>query len=1216
LRTYKHTFLYLTILFLIGGGLFYWFFERTAPSAADKFYVSSVQHRLNNALLRSKNELLVIEKQVPAQFSGFWRKQMPKTDFPYYVFQGDSLLYWSDARFVPSSKTISGNSATQFSTFQGRFFVASAKTTSNGLRLVSLIPIHERFSLSNDYLKENYNLSIFGSEPTSLRSATKGTFSLIDTDGKQLFSVVPPTQINGNYTFIPSVTLLIFIISLLFFGIFVFFMMGKHFEKHQFGRAFLWLFFFTLLARLLFFFYRFPFITYQSPIFNSGVFLDGFSLGDRLINILLLLLLVSYLATYFYRTSLFYWIYKASANIKSTFSILLIVLSYVGVWFFHGELTNVFVHSDYQLSYGLETSYDTLRFGTILYYLLLSTLLFLFTHICLRFFSRLQTSLKFGFFHWLYATLLSLILLAVVDEIRWIYGLFGIYLLLAFVYKLPRYFYILRYRTSIYFFLGALFTAIVGVNVLLFQERAKSSVDKVRFAEELLSETDPILENSIKKISNSITKDPILATAFQQKNLVRERVVEYIKRSYLDDYIGRVHAEVVVFDAENKNLDELQTTENNTDTEWLTMPENKIFKENDNYQIFIPIKKEGQAIGKIGLRLTTMLAISGEALPELLVDKRSEENPETKSYSYAFFDKNGKILFASGAYNYNEWTKEELLNPALGKQELTHKKFAHVVVKSPKGTKVIVSSIDNRFKRALSNVSYLFLISLFCILFVFVIYIFRYGFKKKVSFNFSTRIQLYLNAAFLFPLLIVVVITLTIIRTTLQSNQEKAFVATTNNLLTSIQKSIDDEAKNKMSVLFLEEELKQVAKRSKVDINLYNANGILRYSTRPLIYDYHILSSYCNPEALKLLLEDKENETLQEENIGLLNYKTVYMNVKDKNNTLLGIVGVPYFNANNQFENQIKDVISSILSVFIFLFVVLLIISYFVSKQLTEPLRVITQKIKKTDLDKLNEPLTWDSDDEIGVLTKAYNTMLRKLDENKIALSQSEKQTAWREMARQVAHEIKNPLTPMKLSIQQLQRTLPADNPPKTRERIERALNSLTEQIDNISEIANSFSEFAKMPVPRSEIFDVVPVLQKTVDLYLENKNIKINLELCEKQVNVKGDRQLMSRVVTNLIINGIQSVPATRQPMIEIKLYKNEEENFAIIEVSDNGSGIPENIRKKVFIPNFSTKVGGSGLGLAMAKRGIEHAGGNIWFESQEGLGTVFFVDIPLAKE
>ena len=199
----------------------------------------------------------------------------------------------------------------------------------------------------------------------------------------------------------------------------------------------------------------------------------------------------------------------------------------------------------------------------------------------------------------------------------------------------------------------------------------------------------------------------------------------------------------------------------------------------------------------------------------------------------------------------------------------------------------------------------------------------------------------------------------------------------------------------------------------------------------------------------------------------------------------------------------------------------------------------------------------------------------------------------------------------MKLSIQQLQRTLPMDDP-NSGDRIQRALNSLTEQIDNISEIANSFSEFAKMPIPRNEKFDMVVAVQKSVDLYSQNNNMKIDFETSNKEIFVMGDRLLLNRVICNLITNGIQSVPPIRQPEIRVKVYKNQKENFGMIEVKDNGSGIAENFRKKVFIPNFSTKVGGSGLGLAMAKRGIEHAGGNIWFETVEDEGTTFFIDLP----
>lgn len=222
-------------------------------------------------------------------------------------------------------------------------------------------------------------------------------------------------------------------------------------------------------------------------------------------------------------------------------------------------------------------------------------------------------------------------------------------------------------------------------------------------------------------------------------------------------------------------------------------------------------------------------------------------------------------------------------------------------------------------------------------------------------------------------------------------------------------------------------------------------------------------------------------------------------------------------------------------------------------------------------------------------------------------------------MAKQVAHEIKNPLTPMKLTLQHLQRTFPnsnggsaSTNDPATRRVIQRTFDSLLDQIDNLSDIATSFSDFAKMPLPKNEVFEVTAMLNKAADLYADDSRITLGRQIVAGPVMAVGDRQLVGRILTNLLINGIQSVPSDRKPVLNLRLYTDGDE--VQIEIHDNGAGIPEAIHTKVFLPNFSTKRGGSGLGLAIAKRGIEHAGGSIWFETTQGVGTSFFVSLPLA--
>ncbi|MEO1655280.1 MAG: ATP-binding protein, partial [Bacteroidota bacterium] len=283
---------------------------------------------------------------------------------------------------------------------------------------------------------------------------------------------------------------------------------------------------------------------------------------------------------------------------------------------------------------------------------------------------------------------------------------------------------------------------------------------------------------------------------------------------------------------------------------------------------------------------------------------------------------------------------------------------------------------------------------------------------------------------------------------------------------------------------------------------------------------------------------------------------------------------------------------------------------YFASQILTVPLRLITQKIKKTTFYNYNEPLEWNSKDEIGLFVDEYNKMLKKLDKSKEALVRSQKESAWREIAQQVAHEIKNPLTPMKLALQHLQMRLQTQG-----ERVKavfgRSFDMLLTQVETLSDIATSFSSFAKMPIPISERFEISEVLKDSQSLY-SNEDIDLDLNIEQGKYYVRGDRRLMGRIFTNLIKNAIEAVPENRKPVIRIFLG-GAVEGLVLIEFRDNGVGIDQKVKEKIFMPNFSTKSTGSGIGLAVAKRGIEHAGGRIWFDTEENLGTSFFIELPL---
>jgi nitrogen fixation/metabolism regulation signal transduction histidine kinase len=226
-----------------------------------------------------------------------------------------------------------------------------------------------------------------------------------------------------------------------------------------------------------------------------------------------------------------------------------------------------------------------------------------------------------------------------------------------------------------------------------------------------------------------------------------------------------------------------------------------------------------------------------------------------------------------------------------------------------------------------------------------------------------------------------------------------------------------------------------------------------------------------------------------------------------------------------------------------------------------------------------------------------YNRMLVNLEDSKKALAKSEKESAWREMARQVAHEIKNPLTPMKLTLQHMQRVIDEDGEDQGETRL-RQINALLEQIETLNDIATSFSDFAKMPAPQMESLDISTLLKETTDLYNKKELGRIITNFEDRQFIVKGDRKWLGRAFSNLILNGFQAVSGQNSARVEVDLFS-KNEDVVRIEVKDNGEGIPSNIRAQVFTPNFSTKYTGSGLGLAIAKKGVEYANGKIWFDS-----------------
>lgn len=402
--------------------------------------------------------------------------------------------------------------------------------------------------------------------------------------------------------------------------------------------------------------------------------------------------------------------------------------------------------------------------------------------------------------------------------------------------------------------------------------------------------------------------------------------------------------------------------------------------------------------------------------------------------------------------------------------------------------------------------------------------------------------------------------------------------------------------------------LEKFAKVFFTDINLYDNEGHLLGTSRSKIFNIGLQSEQMNPDAFKNMRYLDKSEFVHSENIGKLNYSSAYLPFYNNSGKRLGYINLQHFGQQGEFESQIQRFLVAIINVFILLLAVSVVSAIFISNWLTSPLRTLQQNFAKVQFGKHNQKIEYAREDEIGALVQAYNSKLEELEVAADQLAISERESAWREMAKQVAHEIKNPLTPMKLNVQQLLRSFDP-NDPKSEEKLKKVSNSMIEQIDALTKIANEFSNFAKMPSPTQERIELIQLIDGVKQIFEESK-CQIELNSNESEIFIRADKNQFLRVFNNLIKNAIQSIPENQKGKIEI-LIQADSKNIEI-KIKDNGSGISEEQKRKIFVPYFTTKNGGTGLGLAMVKQIIENHKGKITFSSEVGIGTIFVIDLP----
>ena len=634
-----------------------------------------------------------------------------------------------------------------------------------------------------------------------------------------------------------------------------------------------------------------------------------------------------------------------------------------------------------------------------------------------------------------------------------------------------------------------------------------------------------------------------------------------------------------------------------------------------NYLAAIPIgDKEDQHNDLVTayIEINSKLLFKDLGYPELLIDKRHINFPDISGYSYAFF-RNGKLIHRVGNIEYSLDLDHTV----------THQKDnAHFYIKNgldnycyPINTTnvLIISKKAGSFLDSIAPFSYLFFLFVIVSSLFFLVVRFRSLFMVS-HLRFSERLQLSMIGILLTSLIVVgFLVVFYITRLNRDKNLEN-LSERTHSISVEIQHKLgsDDDLANR-GPDYLDELMTKFSNVFFSDVNLYSPEGRLLATSRPEIFEKGLISSLMNTVAYANLRYAHSSLFIHDELIGTHAYSSAYIPVFNDKNQLQAYLNLPYFARQEDLKREISTFMMAFINIYAFLIIIGFFIALIISNYITRPLRLLTIRLGKLTLGTSNEKLEWKRNDEVGRLVEEYNKKIDELAKSADILAQSERESAWREMARQIAHEIKNPLTPMKLSIQYLQKSWD-EKSGDWEQRLRRFTATMIEQIDSLSFIASEFSDFSRMPDPKNEKLELNEIIQNTVDLYRSMTTIRIAFKSMAPVAFVTADRKQLMRVLANLFNNSIQAIGEENDGFIQVDLKTLN--NNHIITIADSGSGISSDQSGKIFQPNFTTKSGGMGLGLAIVKNIILTSGGEISFESDPGKGTVFTIIFPSADK
>lgn len=768
----------------------------------------------------------------------------------------------------------------------------------------------------------------------------------------------------------------------------------------------------------------------------------------------------------------------------------------------------------------------------------------------------------------------------------------------------------------------AIITISLLVTYLYFKREQKKENEIMQaLAERLMEKRDTNFETSFAYFAEQLKNDTTLRDMiFAESNVLAEVILGYSKALLFDENMNAYTTSLTVCDPEEEITIQPEGYVAKCDdyfTEKLANNQKEKVGENlyfIDYNTLDPnYLAKTKVFSKDSLHQKTLyfefykpVAPEGFGFPQLL---QESNNQKPNQYSVANY-KNGILVYKYGKYIYPNFIKS--LN--IKENGFTNNSNSkHYSIGNAQNNALVISTPRKGWSEITAPFAVFFLGMLIPYLTIFWLAKPKEKHLGKDR-SFRRRMQTVIFTTMALAVIVVGPVSVIYMRSLYNQKTAETQFETTRTLAKELSNDIEFSMLMKTaSRETWTEILQQYAETFFIDLNLYNPDGRLLATTRQEIYELTLQAPIMNAEAYQNMYRNKALYYSHEEKLGNGAYISTYIPITDENGNTLAYLNTPYFSSVTDLHKEIMNFVLTYINIVLILLGLALILVLRITNRLTQPLTLIQNKLGDLKIDQKNEPIEWKGNDEIGALVKQYNQLIVELEKSTAELKRTTAESAWRGVARQVAHEIKNSLTPMRLSVQMLQRNI--DNGKATPEQIQRTTNTLIEQIDALSDIASSFSRYAKLPENHSEPVDLAELVGNIINLYDNTENINFTYDFDANKNHIFiGDKTNLNSAIGNIIKNATQAIGNRPEGHIEV-LLRNTETQF-IITVKDNGKGIKEEDKKMIFVPNFTTKSGGSGVGLSLAYDIIKSHGGTISFESKEGSGTSFTIELPQNKK